>query len=131
MKQDILNEEDIITMVDAFYARVRQNKELGPIFQDKIGNNWDVHLEKMYRFWRTLALKEYVYHGNPFGAHVKLPVENRHFDTWLDLFTSTVDELFEGEVAEEVKKRACFMAEMFRTKIDYLRKNPPEAEVKE
>ena len=127
MKPDITSEKDIIQMVDTFYSRVRKDDLLGKIFEDVIGDYWDVHLEKMYRFWRTLALKEYVYHGNPFGAHTPLPVEKKHFDRWLELFTSTVDEFFEGENANEVKKRAKFMAEMFETKISYIRSQEKQA----
>lgn len=128
VKNDIRNEEDIKLMVDTFYEKVREDELLGSIFNNVIGDYWDVHLEKMYRFWRTLALKEYVYHGNPFDAHTKLPVKKEHFERWVSIFTSTVSELFEGETADEAKKRATFMAEMFRVKMEYMRKEEGKVE---
>jgi hemoglobin len=53
--------------------------------------------------------------------HKQLPVAKEHFDRWMEIFTSTTDELFAGATAEEAKLRAKNMAEMFNYKINYFR----------
>ena len=40
-----------------------------------------------------------------------------HFDHWLMLFTTTVDDLFEGEKAEQTKQRATSIATVMQIKI--------------
>lgn len=121
MKREIETMEDIRLLVDTFYDKVRQNPLLGPIFDDVIGNQWPVHLEKMYRFWQTVLFGEHTYYGAPFPPHAELPVDHRHFDTWLELWHDTIDRFFTGEVATEAKWRGDKMAAMFLSKIDYYR----------
>lgn len=123
MRREILTIEDIKLLVDTFYAKVREDEVLSDIFNNVIQDRWPEHLEKMYRFWQTVLLNEHTYHGSPFGPHAKLPVEAEHFGRWLQLFFSTIDELFTGERAKEAKWRAEKMAEMFHSKIQYYRNN--------
>ncbi len=117
MKKDIENIKDIQLMVDTFYERIRSNELLSPIFKDRIENKWPEHLEKMYRFWQTILLKEHTYIGAPFPPHATMPIEEIHFTTWVKLFTATVNDLFEGPVAEEAKKRGTLMAGIFHSKM--------------
>ncbi|MEI6949723.1 group III truncated hemoglobin [Paraflavisolibacter sp. H34] len=121
-QQDILNIEDVRRLVDTFYTKVRGDEVLGPIFEERIGDRWAEHLEKMYRFWQTLLLEEHTYFGAPFPPHAQLPVDAPHFERWLQLFHASVDELFAGEKAEEAKWRGRRMAEVFEAKIAYLQR---------
>lgn len=120
---DINNLEDIKLLVNTFYGKVRENELLGPIFEKVISNNWEAHLEKMYRFWQTILLEEYTYSGRPFPPHAKLPITGEHFDTWLKIWNATVDDNFTGEKANEAKWRGYKMAQMFISKIEYYRGN--------
>ena len=125
---DIKNLEDIKLLVDTFYSKVQKDAFIGPIFNEKIGNRWPEHLEKMYRFWQTILLEVHSYSGSPFPPHKQLPVEKEHFDRWMEIFTETTDSLFIVPIADEAKFRANNMAEMFNYKIDYFRnaaKNNP------
>ena len=122
-KKNILQLEDIKLLVDRFYGKVRENELLAPVFNQRIGERWPAHLEKMYKFWQTVLLGEHTYFGSPFPPHALLPVNKEHFDQWLTLFYETVDENFTGEKAEEAKWRAARMAEMFQYKIEYYRNN--------
>lgn len=124
--KDIESLDDIKLLVDAFYGKVRQDNMLKDIFDNVIRERWPEHLEKMYRFWQTVLLEEHTYSGKPFVPHLKLPVEKDHFSRWLELFTVTVDELFEGNKAYLAKWQAGRMAEMFLTKINYFRENQNE-----
>ncbi len=118
MKNEILNLTDVKLLVDTFYDKVREDELLNPIFNKVISEHWPEHLEKMYRFWQTILLEQHTYFGSPFVPHDKLPVEKEHFDRWLQLFFSNIDEQFKGEKAEEAKWRAKKMAEMFQMKIE-------------
>ncbi len=121
---EILNLEDIKLLVDTFYDRIREDKLLGPIFDERIQDRWPIHLEKMYKFWQTVLLQEHTYFGSPFPPHAQLPVGHEHFAAWLALFNKTVDELFTGDKATEAKWRAQKMAELFEAKIDYIKSHP-------
>jgi len=123
-KHDIATLDDIKLLVDTFYTRVADDALLSPIFTERLGGHWTAHLEKMYKFWQTILLEEYTYNGAPFPPHARLPVDGSHFNTWLNLFTETVDSLFTGEKADEAKWRAGKMAEMFQFKIAHFRNNP-------
>ena len=118
---DITTLEDIKLLVDTFYSKVQKDEFIGPIFNEKIGDRWPEHLEKMYRFWQTILLEVHSYSGSPFPPHKQLPVAKEHFDRWMEIFTKTTDSLFAGPLAEEAKLRAKNMAEMFHYKIDYFR----------
>jgi hemoglobin len=118
---DITIFDDIKLLVDTFYSKVQKDEFIGPIFNEKIGNRWPEHLEKMYRFWQTILLEVHSYSGSPFPPHKQLPVAKEHFDRWMEIFTATTDSLFVGPLAEEAKLRAKNMAEMFHYKIDYFR----------
>lgn len=122
--QDITSFDDIKLLVNSFYSQVQKDDFIGPIFNAKIGDRWPEHLEKMYRFWQTILLEVHSYSGSPFPPHKHLPVEKEHFDRWMNIFTTTVDSLFQGTVADEAKLRAKNMAEMFNYKITYFRENP-------
>lgn len=118
---DIGNLEDITVLVNTFYEKVQKDDLIGPIFNQKMIGRWPEHLEKMYRFWQTILLEEHTYSGSPFPPHKHLPVNQAHFDRWMELFTTTVDTLFTGKLAEEAKVRAANMAYMFHYKIEYFR----------
>jgi len=96
-----INEEMIHRLVHAFYAKVRGDAALGPIFQRVIGDDWDAHLAKMCDFWSSVMLTSGRYHGNPMIAHMRLKmVRPEHFERWLTLFGATAQELFEAPVAQ-------------------------------
>ncbi|GAA4751092.1 group III truncated hemoglobin [Flavisolibacter ginsenosidimutans] len=116
-QQDILSLDDVKQLVNTFYGKVREDETLAGIFNERIGNRWPEHLEKMYRFWQTVLLEDHTYFGAPFPPHANLPVEHLHFAKWLEIFHATVNELFVGEKAEEAKWRGSRMAEMFQIKI--------------
>lgn len=105
---------DIKEMVDAFYDRIRQDSLVGPVFDTVVKVDWQKHLPRMYAFWTTVALHQAGYKGNPIEKHQdvarRVALEEAHFDRWLTLFEETVDERFEGHVAELVKHRARVMS---------------------
>jgi len=127
LTKQLANLDDIKLLVDMFYSKIRKDELLGSIFETKIQDKWSEHLQKMYTFWQTLLFEEHTYSGRPFPPHAELAVEKKHFDRWIFLFYQTVDDLFEGEKADEIKWRAERMAKLFLSKIEYfksLKQNP-------
>jgi len=121
---DIFNKEDIKVFVDAFYNEVRKDVLIGPVFAAVISDgNWTPHLERMYGFWNTVLFGAQEYKGNAFSKHQPLPIEKRHFDRWLELLNSTLDQHFKGAKTEEIKSRAEKMGLLFQSKLEHIRKN--------
>ncbi|HEX6999518.1 MAG TPA: group III truncated hemoglobin [Gammaproteobacteria bacterium] len=92
-------------LVHAFYAKVRRDELLGPIFDARIAD-WDKHLGRMCVFWSSVVLGAGAYHGSPMQAHAPLPVDARHFDRWLSLFEETAAEVCPPAAAEQFVVRA-------------------------
>jgi len=94
-----IDEAMIERLVRGFYAKVRDDDVLGPIFAEKI-EDWEPHLQKMFAFWSSVALMSGRYHGQPMAKHLPLPVDARHFDRWLALFAQAARELCPPAAAE-------------------------------
>jgi len=100
-----IDERMIEQLVHSFYARVREDPMLGPIFNSRV-QDWDTHLKRMCAFWSSVALSSGVYHGQPMRMHLPLPVDAAHFDRWLELFEQTARGLFSEQVAQHFIERA-------------------------
>ena len=59
-----VTEPMIRTLVDAFYAKVRSDAVLGPIFNARI-HDWDEHLAKLADFWSSIVMMSGRYKGRP------------------------------------------------------------------
>jgi len=113
------NRADIDVLVDTFYARVRADELIGPIFLRAIGDHWDEHLLKIRNFWDTLLFGAENYSGRPFPPHLALNLKPEHFKRWLELFFDTVDSMFEGRRADEIKMRAFNIGRNFLANIQH------------
>jgi hemoglobin len=112
MKIGCVSEDGIALLVDRFYAKVRVDPILGPIFERVVRGKWELHLETMRNFWSSVMLTSGRYKGAPGPAHLRIKgVEPVMFDLWLQLFRETCDELFENEVAEAFRAKAVRIAE--------------------
>ena len=119
--KDIETSQDIQLMVNEFYGKVQHDELIGPIFEKVVQGNWQPHLTKMYGFWETIVLDVHHYSGSPFQKHIPLDISKPHFDRWLSLFHSTIDDHFKGEKANEVKKRSTQMGLMFEYKLKHIK----------
>jgi hemoglobin len=115
MKFDSVTEDHIVTLVDRFYDRIREDAELGPVFEDVVAGHWDKHLTTMYRFWSSVMLKSGTYHGSPMQAHMRVPgLRADLFPRWLTLFEQTVTDMFEPDPAGHFLERANRIAESLK-----------------
>ncbi len=122
MKPDITTSEDIKTLINSFYEKVKADDVIGYIFNDIAQVDWPHHLPRMYAFWEFLLLSKDTYKGNPMDVHQKLHRQVRlteeHFNRWLQLFHQTVDEHFEGLVAQDAKNRSNLIVLTWKPKFD-------------
>ena len=109
-KETGIDEAMIETVVRAFYARVRKDPLLAPIFELRI-SDWEPHLDAMFAFWSSLTLQTGRYHGQPMAKHMRLLVDARHFDRWLALFEETARDLCPPAAGERFIERARRVAE--------------------
>lgn len=104
------SEEAIRRLVDRFYAKVRRDAVLGPVFARALGEGdeaWAAHLARLHDFWSSVMLRSGRYRRDPFSAHLRLPdIAPGMFDRWLALFGETCAELFEPETAAAFRERA-------------------------
>jgi hemoglobin len=113
-KTDIKTEEDIKTLIHSFYAKVRKDELLAPIFNEIIKGDWTEHLDTMCKFWSTMVLYTRTYNADPMSKHFPLPLTNEHFVRWIYLFQETVDDFFEGKVATDAKQTADNIGRLIR-----------------
>lgn len=120
-KKDIESREDVVLFVDAFYKKVEADPVVGFIFTEIAKVNWAHHLPKMYDFWESVLFGKALFKGNPMEVHFRLnkeqPLGEKEFDRWKGLFIQTIDELFEGDQADETKKKAASIANLMQYKV--------------
>jgi hemoglobin len=88
-----VTEAMIRELVHTFYARVRGDPLIGPIFNTRIVD-WPAHMEKLCAFWSSVTLMTGRYKGTPMRVHAELPgIASEHFQRWLALFRATAQDI--------------------------------------
>lgn len=120
-----IDEALIERVVVAFYAKVRREPLLGPIFEGMVAD-WPSHLVRLRDFWSSLVLLTGRYKGAPFEAHLAMPeLGTDHFGTWLRLFDEALAEHCDPAQAEVFRARAERVAESLRLGLAMRRGDPP------
>ena len=129
MKKQIENRTDVEFLVHQFYAKIRDDEEIGFYFNTII-KDWEKHLEKLTDFWDTNLFAVKKYKGNPHMVHNEV---DAHFDgkitadvfgIWLNHWFQTIDEYFEGENADTLKRRARKMSTfLYMSMFEHRKKN--------
>lgn len=106
-----ITDEMIRTLVHTFYARVRIDPLLGPIF-NRVIEDWDDHLDKLCSFWSSVMLMTGRYKGTPMKAHAEIAeISPYHFARWLALFQATAIKTCPTDAAVVFVDRAHRIAE--------------------
>ncbi len=117
---DIANRNHIEQLMRAFYAKAIPDAIIGHYFTQIIQMDLEKHLPVIIDFWETVLFGVAKYKSNAIAVHQHLheqsAFEEKHFTHWVQLFQSTVDELFEGEKAELAKQRALSIATVMKIK---------------
>jgi hemoglobin len=111
-----ISEAELGTLVDTFYAKVRDNETIGPIFNAEV-KDWPTHLALLTSFWASVMLGAGTFRGNPMEKHMMLPLQPEHFRVWLALFRETAQEVLRPAGAELVIRRVERIAENFQSAI--------------
>lgn len=113
----LTSRKEIAELVHSFYANVRSDEMLGPIFNKHIAENqWAAHLSKLTDFWEMKLLGGSQFRGSPSQKHIDVDkasghtISQEHFAHWLQLWLETIDESFSGPIAEKAKAQARKMA---------------------
>ena len=114
------SEQEISELVDKFYAKVRLDPEIGPIFNHAI-DDWPAHLALLKNFWSTVLNTSGRYKGDPFMRHLDLPLQPAHFRRWLELFAETARETMQPEHAAMVIAKSQRIAQNFLAGIAHVR----------
>lgn len=125
----IESRKEIDFLVRRFYEKVRAHELLGPIFNEVV-QDWGIHLVHLSDFWEMILLQTGPGAGkfNPSASHrnvdskVNHTIDQVHFGNWLELWFATIDQYFEGEVAELAKEHARRMAHLLFMRIWEARK---------
>ncbi len=109
---DDIDDARLEDLVSRFYARVREDAELGPVFNDAI-SDWPEHLEKLAAFWSSVMLTSGRYKGQPVPAHMKHidRITPALFDRWLGLWNEVTAEVMPAAAAQALQAKAARIAE--------------------
>ena len=123
-----LDDAGLEALVEAFYARVRADAELGPIFNDAI-EDWPHHLEKLTAFWSSVMLTTGRYKGQPVPAHMKHKnrITPELIDRWLGLWKQTTNEMMERDAALALQAKAARIAESLQLAMFFRLDHRPHA----
>ena len=118
-KFSAVTDDSIRRLVDEFYARVRDDAALGPVFANAI-KDWEPHLATMRDFWSSVMLTSGRYKGNPVMKHRQVEgISYELFERWLTLFDETARALFEPALAAVFNAKAARIAESLRLAVFY------------
>jgi len=102
MPSPAVTPSSIVQLVDTFYARVRDDAVLGPVFEAKLAGKWHEHMPRMVAFWTKVLLDTGEFQGNVFGKHMALNgIDTEHFIHWLTLFKLSAIEVFGNDGAHD------------------------------
>ena len=117
-----ITEDSLKRLVDTFYARVRQDDLIGPVFNGAI-DDWPEHLDRLQAFWSSVMLTSGRYKGRPLPAHIKHgdAINPASFERWLGLWRETTNALLEAESAAAMQEKAERIAESLMLGIQFHR----------
>jgi hemoglobin len=117
-----VTEDMIRDLVHAFYAKIRVDPALAPIFNRAIGDDWDRHLAKMCDFWSSVLLMTGRFKGAPMATHARLAeLRATHFARWLHLFSQTAVTVCPPEAAALFIAKSEIIAQSLQLGIDAAR----------
>lgn len=123
-----MTDPELSVLVERFYAKVRDDRQLGPVFNLAVAN-WPEHLEKLTAFWSSVMLTSGRYKGNPMAAHLKhrQEIDPSMFERWLELWGETARETLDEPGAAGVIAKAGRIAESLKLGMFFSFENRGEA----
>lgn len=118
---DIETKQDLEILLSKFYSKLLSDETISYIFTDVAKINLETHLPKIIDFWNLSLFGKGDYSNNVMKIHLDLNSEEnlnqKHFNTWLNIFNQTVDANFSGKNAEIIKTKALSIATVMQIKM--------------
>jgi len=111
--QRIGERDGISRLLRHFYADVRQDPLIGPIFDVQI-KDWNRHLEIIASFWEAVIGGPRTYAGPMPMKHLPLRLREEHFERWLFLWQANCRAQLPTDVAREMIALANHIAHRLR-----------------
>jgi hemoglobin len=112
--QRIGGSEGLSRLLRHFYADVRQDPLIGPIFNAQI-KDWKHHLEVIASFWETIIGGPSTYARPMPMKHLTLRLREEDFERWLFLWQANCRAQLSSDVAKEMIDLANHIAHRLRT----------------
>ena len=108
----MIDEAGLARLIARFYARVRADDLLGPLFDEAVAD-WPEHLERLVAFRSSVMLTTGRYKGNPMQAHMrhKPRITPEMFARWLALWAEVADAEMPPAAAAALQAKAARIAE--------------------
>lgn len=123
MKPDITTRAQLEDLLARFYEQALQDAEIGFFFTQVAPLNMATHLPRITDFWEAVVLGTRGYGKNVMELHRHLhglsPIRKAHLDRWVQLFTQTIANGFEGPNATLMAQRATSIATMMNLKLNH------------
>ena len=123
MKKDIETREELEDFLWAFYKKAFADELIGLFFTEVVPLDLDTHVPVIANFWESVAFNKPSYRKNVMEVHQHIhhlsKIKKEHLDRWVKLFTSTLDENFEGSRTELMKQRARSIATLMDIKLNH------------
>ncbi|MFH1499209.1 MAG: group III truncated hemoglobin [Verrucomicrobiota bacterium] len=116
--------EGLLRLLKYFYADVRQQNDIGPIFGAHV-DNWPAHMEKIADFWSGVTGGPARYPGGMPWKHTPLGLEEKHFQAWLGLWRDHCNAHLAPREAAEMIARAEMIGQRLREMISLYGTKPP------
>jgi len=82
---ELCSEQEVTRLVHDFYARVREEPRLAPVFTARV-HDWDAHLAQLVDFWSAMLRGTRRFSGAPMPKHMAMDELDRDlFARWLRL----------------------------------------------
>ncbi|MES2575811.1 MAG: group III truncated hemoglobin [Bacteroidota bacterium] len=119
--RDIQTREDLHLLMSEFYKKLLTDNKISFIFTEIAKIDLVPHLLDLVDFWEQILFDTGSYRKNVLQIHhnvnQKIKLSEEHFSIWLKYFNITIDENFEGQIAENMKTRALSIATVIKIKL--------------
>lgn len=123
MKKDIETRADLEGMLRAFYEKAFADELIGHFFTKVVPLNLDTHIPVITDFWEAIIFNKHSYKKNVMVVHQHIHhlsnIKKEHLDRWVEIFTTTVDEMFDGDKSTLIKQRATSIATIMDIKLNH------------
>jgi hemoglobin len=116
MKYRSITEESVAALLKRFYAKIRCDPVLAPIYSEVLGEQWDAHIARMQEFWCSALRVKPGYRGDMLAVHQKIgKLKPSLFPRWLARFREAVVECYAEAPAGAIDDRALKIARNLET----------------